>query len=99
MNLKEALEIEQLLSPAPTREQLTEALGVLAERVRETMWQPADTVPMHVRVLVASKCGQTIIAVRAPMGWRIEGMVHADADGLFVITHWMPLPEPPEKSK
>ena len=96
MDLKEALFIENQLSPEPTREQLVEALGVLAGHVRNAMWKPADTAPMHERVLVASRCGRTIIAARTETGWIGVGMVPADTSGLFKIAYWMPIPAPPE---
>lgn len=65
-------------------------------------WQPIGVAPKEVdlllRTTVPSEYGQTVfVGSVLPNGkLYIRGAYHAQAEG---VTHWMPLPQPPEEEK
>jgi hypothetical protein len=60
-----------------------------------TQWQPIETIPYEVNVLVYSPTdGCVYVAQRDPILGIYDG--HHDITDYEEITHWMPLPEPPK---
>lgn len=57
-------------------------------------WQPIETAPKGAPVLVWIESGhyrRCCIARNTPSGWHTDLTWNA-----YRVTHWMPLPEPPQ---
>lgn len=60
-------------------------------------WRPIETAPTDMPVLTYRKARLQSVAVYLPKAndWQ-GGWICADGIGLLDVTHWMPLPPPPE---
>lgn len=59
-------------------------------------WRPIETAPRAVDVLLWTKLGFAMVALRYEEGHRCEdAWLTYDGSEVREPTHWMPLPEPP----
>lgn len=62
-------------------------------------WQPIETAPMHESILVAYDSGRIRLleGYENDYEWRPYAGSFPPAEHCERLTHWMPLPEPPER--
>ena len=85
---------------AEIRIDISEIVNRAVDKLIESGWRPSEWIPCSERT--PSKFLWVLCAGRDGMGvFRYTGAKWLDENGLAYstneITHWMPLPEPPEK--
>ena len=65
------------------------------------MWQPIKTAPINQTLLVAINGKHVTIGDKLPgdMGWCWEPVDSGDDEDDERVTHWMPLPAPPQEQQ
>lgn len=103
--IREALEYYAAgwVGPPDEAKLYKQALKALDELQKECEWQPIETAPGMVSVLVSypisGKPNAVVTAVYTIHGWRGCAVSGDDLKlhGKYAPTHWQPLPEPPEE--